>query len=269
MVRIALLCAWMAAAVLEPPWQATPGPPTIAAVVSALRPALPYPPAQADGLPEDGNTDVVWSVRWPRPGGTRIEVLANPLHDANREHALEAERQIQAAARRAQQRSQGDYERALRDFARSGRTDDIREISLRDDGVAGERYDAESQLTVEVTEVGAPITFAVPGDRPPVAAGTRPPGVAALLRLAAHVYEEAGPDGLPGEPRYAAEQAWVVLGMAEAPEVTPVDGGGSAVTIQGRGGSPAVVVRLSGNRELVEQVVSRADWAGLARAIAG
>ena len=231
MVRIALLCAGVVAAVPEPPWQATPGPPTIAAVVSALRPALPYPSAQADGLPEDGNTDVAWSVRWPRPGETRIEVLANPLHAANRARALEAERQIQAAARRAQERSQGDYERALRDFARTGRTDDIREISLRDDGVAGERYDAESQLT-------------------------------------AHVYEAAGPDGLPGEPRYAAEQAWVVLGVAEAPEVTPVDGGGATVTIQG-GGGPAVVVRLSGNRELVDQVVSRADWAGLARAIAG
>jgi hypothetical protein len=246
----------------------TPGDSTLrTSLMAALRPALAYPDATADGLPVDGSTETEWSVRWPDGDDSGIEVLANPLHAGNRARALEAERQIQAAAMRAQQRSQGDYERALRDFARTGRTDEIREISLRDDGVAGDRFDAESQLTIDGQWLTGTIRLPVAGLSPPVVSPQPPPGMAALVRLEAHVAEETGPDGLPGMAQYVAEQAWVVVG-APARAVVSGDPGDQALTIDGVGSDGVrLLVRLRGNRALVEQVVTRADWVGLAAAL--
>ncbi len=277
MVRAALLCGVLAsfAMPLMPPSRQVAAPPeraVAAALVAALRPLLPFPDAREDGTPSDGSTAAVWTVRWPGVDETRVEVMANPLNAENRRRALDAERQIQAAAMRAQERSQADYERALRDFARTGRTDAIREISLRDDGVAGDRYDAESQLTIEVMAVEGAMHLPVEGRLSPEVAREAPgPGVT-LMRVPAHVYDEAGPDDPMPFPRYAPEQAWLVMGAATASATAPfadiidsVDTPGPALIVEQTDGSnAAVIVVLVGNGELLERMVETADWNAVA-----
>src|SRR5690606_8008413 len=145
------------------------------------------------------------------PGGTRVEVLANPLNPDNRARALAVEREIQAAVMRAQSRAQGDYERALREFERTGSVDPIREISLRDDGVAGERDDAESQLPIELLRLAAPYTAFVPGPRAPEVVADAPAARGVLVRVPAQAYDD--PDA-GGDARYTPAQAWVILGEA-------------------------------------------------------
>ena len=233
----------------------------------ALAPALPFPEARADGLPVSDAPDPEWAVRWPSPGETRIEELANPLNPDNRARALAAEREIQAAAMRAQSRAQGDDVRALREFERTGRVDPIREVPLRDDGVAGERYDAESQLTIELIVLDAALTAVVPGEVAPVVLPDAPTSIRALARATAQVYDEPGPDG---EARYTPAQAWVILGEASARVAAGTDAPGFSLTVTpDAAAGPAVLVHVSGNQALVEQVVSRANWAALAAALGG
>lgn len=279
MVRAALLCGVLAsvAVPVAPPSRQVVAPDraVVQALVTALRPLLPFPDARENGLPADGSADAVWAVRWPGMDETRVAVMANPLNADNRRRALEAERQIQAAAMRAQERSQADYERALRDFARTGRTDTIREISLRDDGVAGDRYDAESQLAIEVTMVDGGMHLPVEGRlSPEVASEPVGPGVI-LMRLPAHVYDESGPDDPVSLPRYAPEQAWFVMGPATASGQAPpadvtdaVDAAGPALVVEQTGNAAVAVVALVGNGTLLERIVAAVDWSAVAAALA-
>lgn len=240
------------------------------ALVSALRPALPFPDANADGTPAGGDVGPVWVVRWPDAGDGRVEVWSNPLNPENRKRALAVEAEIQEAAMRAQRRSQGDYEQALSDFERTGRVSGIREISLTDDGVAGERYDADSHLLVSVAPLDDDVSFSVAtGVMPSVVSGVN--GPATVIRVPAHVY--AAPDGAawpPGE-HYRAEQAWLVFGEAgTATIVRRADGLHVDVTVPvetspGRGGA---LVEISGNPSLVEQALQKGDWSAL-RAVVG
>jgi len=221
----------------------------------ALAPALPFPDATTEGTPEGGDSEVVWTIRWPAADGQVVEVVANPLNPQNRERALAAEQEIQHAAMVSQRNSQSDYERALGDFQRTGEVrSEVREITLRDDGVAGERYDAESQLTVRIEPqhgrlervVGAAID---PEVVPPPDAGM------AAVRLSAHEY---------GSPlRYGVEQAWLVFGHATATisRISPEEAGLEIVSSEEEGNW--VLVTVSGNAELVEQVLTRARWAAV------
>jgi len=234
------------------------------ALVAALKPALPFPAAHADGTPEAGGADPVWTVRWSETDEPHVDVLANPLNDANRQRALAAEQAIQNAAMQSQRRSQADYEQALTDFQRTGRTSEIREISLRDDGVAGERYDAESQLTVSAEIVDAPRRFTVSsGVRPEVVSGFT--AASSTVRLPANTYVEADAGGVPGSAHYCPEQAWVFVGGL-IPSVGPgahVPAFDISVSMSGGAGGRGVVVWIRGNARLVEQVLTRAVWAGL------
>lgn len=242
----------------------------VRALVLALRPALPFPEAGPDGTPASGGAQPVWVVRWPEKGGGQVEVLANPLHPENRKRALEAEAAIQKAAMRSQRRSQGDYEQALSDFARTGRVSNIREISLDDDGVAGERYDADSHLLVSVAPLDDDLSFSVATGIPPaVMNGVAGPMV--VIRVPANVYKAVAEAGAPAEEHYCAEQAWLVFGDAGGAAISPrADGPQVDVTVPvstepgGRGG---VVVSISGNPALVKQALRRADWPALRAAL--
>jgi hypothetical protein len=185
-----------------------------ASLVRALSRALPFPAASDDGTPAGGSADPVWTVRWPEPDELRVEVVANPLNAKNREQALKVEREIQKAAMQSQSRSQGDYERAVSEFERTGRASGIREISLREDGLAGERYDADSQLTITATTIGAAHEFAVSTATMPAISDSIPGAI--VVRVAANAYEEPATGDLPGALHYCPEQAWVFFG-AQAP----------------------------------------------------
>ena len=242
-----------------------------AGLVTALRKALPFPAATAEGTPVGGGTDAVWTVRWPDPDALRVEVLANPLNTANRDRALKAEQEIQKSAMNAQLRSQGDYERAVKEFERTGRTSaSIREISLRDDGLAGERYDAESQLTITAQPIAAGHRFTVlTATTPAVTSGV--PG-AVVLRVPANAYQDQATGGLPGMAHYCPEQAWVFFGPVGTPVVAPRDGAEVDISVPAGGQTPAArgtLVWISGNGALVEQVLTQADWSVLRALFAG
>lgn len=268
MARLALLSAGLLfAAVATVPAQSIDDADLREALKEALAPALPFPAARPDGTPETGGADAVWTVRWAPPDEPRVEVLANPLNDENRRRALAAEQAIQKAAMQAQRRSQADYEQALSDFQRTGRTSEIREISLRDDGVAGERYDAESQLTVSAERIDTPRTLAVAGGSRPEAVAVAP-DASAVLRVPASTYLEEGPDGVPGALRYAPEQAWILVGGLAADPPSGPDAASPDVTVSPVDRRGGVLVWIRGNAELVEQIVTRGAWIRL-RALFG
>jgi len=266
MVRQAMLTGLMLLAALgSAPAQRLEGAALREALAQALEPVLPFPDARPDGLPATGGAQPLWAVRWAEDGEPRVEVLANPLNDENQRRALEAEQAIQKAAMQAQRRSQSDYDQALLDFARTGRTSEIREVTLSDEGVAGERYDAESQLTIVAELVEAPRTFHVAtGSSPAVVPSS--PGAPVVVRVPANTYVDDGPGGLPGAAHYCAEQAWVLLGDLQ-PAINRVAGTPSTdLTFAARGasGRPGIVIWIQGNAGLVEQVVTGGRWAALA-----
>jgi hypothetical protein len=239
------------------------------ALVAALRPALPFPEARPDGTPPGGATEPVWTGRFPRDGEPRVDVVANPLNPGNRARALKAEEEIQKAAMASQRRSQADYEKAVSDFQRTGKVGDIREISLADEGLAGERYDAESQLTVraqifEETYAVEVSTSRMPSSSPPGA------GPAFILRVAANTYLDAGTNDEPATVRFCPEQAWVFFGALRPAEI--VSESDSAVRVSVASAAPGgrgLVVTLSGNAELVDRVLQQADWALLRARLGG
>ncbi|MGE0462308.1 MAG: hypothetical protein AB7Q16_13145 [Vicinamibacterales bacterium] len=236
------------------------------ALVSALRPALPYPEAGPDGTPASGGAQPVWVVRWPEAGDGEVEVLANPLNPENRERALAAEKAIQAAAMRSQRRSQGDYEQAVSDFERTGRVSGIREISLDDEGVAGERYDADSHLAVSIEPLDADLAFSVAtGVVPAQVNGID--GPATVIRVPANVFEVPAGPGEPAEQHYCAEQAWLVFGASGPSAIAPRDKSPHVdVTVPvsaGSGVRGGAVVSMSGNPALVEQALRKGDWVAL------
>jgi hypothetical protein len=234
------------------------------ALRSAMRPALPFPDAGRDGTAPDASPVPVWTVRWPEPGALVIEVVANPLNPGNTARALQAEQAIQKSAMSAQERSQSDYERALRDFQRTGRVGEIREVSLNDEGLAGERYDAESQLTIEAIEVTGDHRIEVATAKAP-AAFPAVDGPTAIVRLSANEYVSRG-DGADAVTRFCAEQAWVVFG-GRMPSVEWRADASRAIVTTGReppgGAGKVVIVALRGNVELVDRVLQTASWAPL------
>jgi hypothetical protein len=247
----------------------SPDPALAAGLVKALGTALPFPPATAEGTPVGGSTDAVWTVRWPEADALRIEVLANPLNTANRDRALKAEQEIQKSAMNAQLRSQGDYERAVKEFESTGRASTVREISLRDDGLAGERYDAESQLTIVAQAIAPGHRFTVSTSTMPVVS-TAVPGLM-VVRVPANAYQEPESSGLPGMGRYCPEQAWVFFGPVGTPLIAPRHGAdvNISMTAGGQTVGRGALVWISGNAALVEQVLQRADWSVLRAVVAG
>ena len=232
------------------------------ALVAALKPALPFPVASDDGTPAGGDPGPAWTVHWPAEDSAVVEVLANPLNAENHSRALKAEAAIQKAAMQSQQRSQADYDKAVSDFQKTGRVSEIREISLRDDGLTGERFDAESQLTINARVVDLPQRLTVATGRLPEAfPGSA--GPAAVIRVAANEYQEPGESGAPAAARFCAEQAWLFFGPIGPPVVSRTNPHEAAIAVAGAAGAgagKAILISLRGNVELVDRVLQRANW---------
>ncbi len=232
------------------------------ALIAALTPALPYPRAADDDVPETGSASPAWAVRWPEEDGpARVEVVANPLNAETQKRAAKAEAEAQAGVMRAQRLSQSDYERAVSEFERGSRISPIREISLNDEGVAGERFDAESRLLVTIEMTAAPATAIVASSMAPVAT---PAVVGALVvRVTPNVYRvDRDPPDLPVQ-RYAPAEARVYFGAAPSPSIRKVeDGTRFEVAVSASPGKRThlAVVTLAGNESLLGDVLSRADW---------
>lgn len=231
------------------------------ALIDALTPALPYPRARADGIPESGDAGPAWSVHWPEEGDEpRVEVMANPLNADTQARAAKAEKEAQAAVMRAQRQAQRDYERALEEFARDRRVSPVREVTLEDEGVAGERFDAESQLLVTLETGSATATVTIPSSiAPTVHAVDR----GLVIRVAPHTYREQGSSTDSPSLRFAPASARIYFGEVAPPVIRRVDGTDRfEVTLSApMASAQSAVVVMSGNEALLADVLERADWA--------
>ena len=238
-------------------------------VRAAMAPALPFPATDEAGLvPVDGKTEPLWMVRPPEPGGLLIEVLANPLNSVNQLRAERAMSQIQANIESAQRRAEAQYERAISEAKRTGKSQEVDGVTLGDEGVAGAKIDAESHVAIE-------IGFNQPSYQYTVSSGTMPnpsvqlrsliAGAVDVVTLASNTYKDEG----TGVERYCEGQTFVYLGRVARPAITkransmiyeliaeatpPVD----AATVS------SLVVRFRGNEALIADLLRKADWNAL------
>lgn len=234
------------------------------AVWNAVRPALPFPAATERNEPADGSDSARWIVRRAAADeGTLVaEVLANPFNRETQALAVQDMAAIQQEVVAAERRAQVEFDRALSDVRESGRPVTVRGVSLNDEGMAGDRADAESRVTIEVETGRAEHVTRIDGvDAPTIRAHAD--GVTWTANVPPRTVDSAASaDG--ARAHYYPAQAIVYVGAAKpavtqsAPHVfsvrtTPRDATGAVI---------AVIVR--GNRDVVDEVLAKADWSRIA-----
>lgn len=241
----------------------TQAPHRMAALVDVLRPALPFPAAAPDGAtPATGGAEAKWFVVWPSdPSDTSVVVKANPFHPDTQKAGATADGPIQAAVVQAERKAQAAYERAVDELKRTGTISaDLTGISLEDEGIAGEKIDAELELTIDL-EPGAR-SFDVFSSQPPVvAAGTT--GMTWLVTVPANTYRD--PSGSDRREHFRAAEARLYFGALPKPTVTRRDDRPRfSVTLAPT--ADTFSVNLRGNEALLESVLATVDWSRVARA---
>lgn len=230
----------------------------MAAVRAAMAPALPYPDTTEDGtVPVNGNTEALWMVRPLQAGDRSIEVIANPLNEANQQRATRAMEQIERNIAAAQRRAAIQYDRAVAEAKRTGRSQEVDGVTLSDEGVAGARIDAESHVTIDVA-------FNQPAFRIELAAATQPaplspPGVTgatAVITVPSSTYRDGD-----GVERYGEAQSIVFLGRVTLAEVQKT--GDHLFGVSATATSPSLVIRLRGNESLIADLLGRTNWSAL------
>ena len=100
-------------------------------------------------------------VRPPEPANEVIEVIANPLNEVNQLRATRAMAQIENNIEAAQRRAALQYDRAVAEAKRTGRSQDVDGVTLADEGIAGAKIDAESHVIIDVAFNQPAYTFEV------------------------------------------------------------------------------------------------------------
>ena len=238
-------------------------------VRAAMAPALPFPATDEAGeVPADGTTEPLWMVRPPEPGSLLIEVLANPLNNLNQRRAERAMAQIQDNIESAQRRAEAQYERAISEAKRTGKSQDVDGVTLTDEGVAGAKIDADSHVAIEVG-------FNQPSYHFTVSSGTMPnpsvqlrgliAGAVDVVTVAANTYKE----GETGVERYREGETFVYLGRVARPVITRrADSTIYELTAEATPPGDAaalssLVVRFRGNEALIADLLRKADWNSL------
>lgn len=228
----------------------------LAQVRDAVAPALPFPDSDPEGLAPVGDvTGPRWMVRPLAPGDESIEVLANPLNPQAQTESAQAMREIERAIEMAQRRSQAQYERALDEARRTGKSQDVDGVTLADEGAAGQKIDAESHVTIDVTSGVPAFAFTMRATIEPLV-GTAAPGTVATVSIPGHLCRA----GDEAEERYCQAETLVLVGAVSPPAVRRRAPGTYEVTAASRGGA---IVRLRGNTELINDIVAGADWSRL------
>ena len=231
----------------------------VAAVRSAMTPALPFPNSDEDGaLPANGNTEALWMVRPLQPGDRSIEVIANPLNEVNQLRATRAMAQIENNVQAAQRRAALQYERAVSEAKRTGKSQEVDGVTLADEGVAGARIDAESHVTIAVAANETSFTFEVDSSiQPAPSTQVTIPGGVAVIATPSNTYRDRDTN----IERYAEAQTFVFLGRVAAPEVQKRAEGHFEVFATAT--SPAMVIRLRGNEALIAELLRKTNWNSL------
>jgi len=230
----------------------------VAAVRSAMAPALPFPSSDADGaLPANGNTQALWMVRPLQPGDRSIEVAANPLNDVNQLRAARAMAQIENNIEAAQRRAALQYDRAVSEAKRTGKSQDVDGVTLSDEGVAGAKIDAESHVTIDVAANEPTFKFALDSSIPPAPSSTVVIPGAAVMAMPSNTFRDSGTN----IERYAEAQTFVFLGRAVVPEVQKR--ADHQFELFATATSPALVIRLRGNEALIADLLRKTNWNSL------
>lgn len=258
----------MVVAIAWPAWagaQDTSNADRVMAVVrAALTPALPFPDTDDIGsLPANGSPVPLWMVRPWQPGERTIEVMANPLNSLNQAHAARAMAQIDELIQAAQRRAERQYEQAIADAKRTGRSQDVDGVGLSDEGVAGARIDAEGHVSIDVDFNQPSYSYTVESSvAPAVAAQAGPVGVA-VVGVRSNVYRvKSGPRT---EERYCPAETVLFFGALATPEVRERSEHTFEIVASGMA-APAgsvvrtLTVRLRGNEDLIASIVATADW---------
>jgi hypothetical protein len=237
----------------------------MAAVRAAVTPALPYPDSDGFGsLPKDEKSTAVWMVRPHAPGDESIEVLANPLNLANQQRATKAMAQIQSSVESAQRRSEAQYERAISEAKRTGKSQEVDGVTLSDEGVAGARVDAESHVLIEVEFNRPSYRFSIPSSIEPAPARLLEiPGAVSVMTIPSNVYREKTARSV--EDRFCPAETIVFFGELSPAGVdkrsdTSYDVGAAATSAASSRHVRSLVLRLRGNDTLIAQILRASDW---------
>ena len=237
----------------------------ITTVRAALAPALPFPDTDDSGsVPADGSPVPAWMVRPLQPGERSIEVLANPLNEVNQARAMRAMAQIGVAIDAAQRRAELQYERAVAEAKRTGRSQDVDGVGLSDEGLAGARIDAEAHVTIDVDfnqrsyVVGVESSVAPAPSRSVVIAGA-----VAIITVPPNVFRVKSTPRI--EEKFSPAEAVVFLGALGTPEVrerseNAYDLVALADPAQRASLVRTIAVRLRGNEVLIADILRKTDW---------
>ena len=226
------------------------------AVRSAMKPALPFPDTDRSGVfPADGKTETLWMVRPPEPGEQMFEVIANPLNEANQRRAARAMAQIQTNVEAAQRRAAAQYEHALAEAKRTGKSQEVDGVTLADEGVAGAKIDADSHVAIEVASHQPSYAFEIASAMESLATTTLDSRV--VITVPASTYR----DDRLGTERYSEAQTFVFLGRMSDPQVRHL--ANHAFEIIATADAPSMVVRLRGNEALIADLLGKTDWDAL------
>ena len=241
----------------------------ITAVRAAMTPALPFPDSDdAGALPVGGNTETLWMVLPLQPGDQTIEVVANPLNQVNQARAARAMAQIEANVEAAQRRAAAQFDRAIAEAKRTGKSQDVDGVTLADEGVAGAKIDADSHVTIEVA-------FNQPSYQFDIASGVVPRPISPeqidavvtageVVTVAANTYRDVE----TGTERYCEAQSLVFLGQVSKP-VMRKRGTSSVHEIHASALSPdgkpagSIVIRMRGNELLIADLLRKTNWSSL------
>jgi hypothetical protein len=229
------------------------------ALVAAVRPALPFPAAtEAGDLPADNSDASRWFVVWPRSADdTAIILRANPLHPDVQKMGAAAMEEINVAVTAAERRAQAAYDRALEQLRRTGRAGELENVSLDDEGVAGERIDAELEVMIELATAD---TFEISSGQPPV---VRPGanGPSWIVAIPANTYRPNSGDDR--REHFRAAETHLYFGMASSPTVTRV-GDQPRYRVAAAPDANGFAVVIKGHAGMVETITAGADWTRLA-----
>jgi hypothetical protein len=249
---IIVAATWSAAVCAVPIVLAQASP--LESLVTIVRPVLPYPPADDTGdLPQGNSAESRWFVIWPTADDPRVVVRANPLHPEVQKSVADADARIQEAVIASERKAQASYERAMEELRRTGTTSaPIDQIALDDEGVAGERIDAQLELALEVD--ASPRSFDIATSAAPVVTQLTP-GIWAV-QIRENSYRDTTPDGM--RQRFRPAEARVYVGLSAPPAVTHAGDDRFSVAIPRAERSFGVSIR--GNSQLLEEVLLKADW---------
>lgn len=233
------------------------------ALVDALRPALPYPDATDEDTAANGDTAAPWVVRWPAADDPApvVTVVANTLNRENQARARAADAEIQRAVMAVQQRTQEQYDRAVTEFARSGRVAaPVESVTLDDEGLAGARIDASTRVTIAI-EIGEPRHIVeIRSSVPPVVSQDVPGAV--LVKVPENVYRDRADADAPETAHLHVAEARLWFGPMAPPLITEPGTGRYVVTVASA--PQNTCIRIEGNEAFVDQILQKTDWKRLA-----